>query len=825
MRISVELLVRLVVGIFLSAFGYTVPASEGEGILPGPGTEPVYVVIMNHVEGDRACPDPAYDPQCYTSDSYQTVPLPPPGKKAEPSYSVDVAGNDLIYQILLNHSDTFGQKPKLFIEPAGEWWQTYADPVYGGKAFDRYDYLALGNEFGIQGHGIFYSGNAFEWYESPHTEQGVQAKFRDLHAFAEQSYYNGRKVNHGKTYTGGWKLEKNELGDAYTEYVIDHTAYALGYRISFEDHDGHIQNEPMGIGNKQPSPYVYRATYDDGVAIIKIDMNGGVNGQCDGNTPRCETPDEAKARFHRTLQARASDPDRKHVYYFGFATHSNGVWNDHNLAAGGYPFTGEGFGLIEIMTYIQELVHHGATVRFVTPVELAAIFEANNPSLSAMSPFGFHPAGVFKAGYTNNGYDDAQNIGVKWTRQGVYAYWFLIQPDLEKQEYDFSLYDRQWGDVPAGMNILANIAPQGKTDEGYCVPGSYLPVDINKYTDFVKATVERYDGDGIADMPGLANPIKYWQVGNEPSALWATGFAGLQRITYVAIKEACPACNVLIGGVAGMPPLDDYLWNFEERYRPILQELGGKYVDIMDFHWYGNATGDYKGAKDAHDHIRSVLEAEGFPPIPIWITEMGAYSGDPVPVPISNPPVDYSFQTERQQAFDYLKRFVYPLSFGAKKIFPAFGLVEGFKYDGGYFDYTGLIYDGWGDDDPGLGVKKLGYYTYKLMTEKLEGSDWDNIEKIQKSDNVYIYKFTRDGRPVWVAWWDSFDDTGSSKKITVDVGDVSSVTITEAVPNAGSGAELNEADYPNFFNSKTKTISNGKVTFTLSDLPVFLESQ
>ncbi|MCL4476891.1 MAG: hypothetical protein M1508_11800 [Nitrospirae bacterium] len=123
------------------------------------------------------------------------------------------------------------------------------------------------------------------------------------------------------------------------------------------------------------------------------------------------------------------------------------------------------------------------------------------------SPFGFHPAGVFKPGYANNGYGDAQNIGVKWTRQGVYAFWFLVQPDLTKQEYDFSLYDQQWSAIPRGMNILANIAPQGDIDEGYCLPGSYMPVDTDKYIAFVKAVVERYDGDGVNDMPGLTNRL------------------------------------------------------------------------------------------------------------------------------------------------------------------------------------------------------------------------------------------------------------------------------------------------------------------------------
>lgn len=441
------------------------------------------------------------------------------------------------------------------------------------------------------------------------------------------------------------------------------------------------------------------------------------------------------------------------------------------------------------------------------------------------SPFGFHPAGVFKPGYANNGYGDAQNIGVKWARQGVYAFWFLVQTDIAKQEYDFSLYDQQWSAVPKGMNIMANIAPQGNIDEGYCLPGSYMPVDTAKYLAFVKAVVERYDGDGIDDMPGLQNPIKYWMVGNEPSVLRAKDFAELQRITYTAIKEACSDCVVLIGGVAGMPPADKYISDFNIHYKPILDTLAGKYVDIMDFHWYGNATGDYRGAKDAYNYIRSVLNADGFPNIPIWITEMGSYSGDPKEVPQN--PTDWLPQTERQQALDYLKRFVYPLSFGVKKIFPAFGLMEGFKYDSGYFDYTGLIYDGWGTGDLGLGVKKLSYYTYKKMTEILEGSDWNTIQTIQESGDVYIYKFIKSGKPIYVAWWDYFNDVtytpGKTKQATIINIQGNSVLITEAVPMFSSGKDV--TDYSTAFKTETKSITGGQVTIVLGDSPVFVEGQ
>ncbi|NIA29626.1 MAG: T9SS type A sorting domain-containing protein [Actinobacteria bacterium] len=452
------------------------------------------------------------------------------------------------------------------------------------------------------------------------------------------------------------------------------------------------------------------------------------------------------------------------------------------------------------------------------------------------SPFGFHPANVGIAGYPDNGFIDAENIGVRWHRPSRYAFWFLIQPDLNSPAYDFSLYDYQYSSVPQGINILANIAPENpRFPQGYTLTGSYVPVDIDKYKAFVRATVERYDGDGIGeeDFAGgvFPNPIKYWQVGNEPSDQ-LTGFAELQRITYEAIKEACSDCTVLIGGATGFP--DDYISKFDSRFAPILTELAGQYVDVYDFHWYGTATGEYRltdtaTGEDVYAHIRAALTANGFSPdMPVWITEMGSYSGDPADPLFSVEP----FQTERQQAGDYFKRFVYSLARGVKKIFPAFGLMEGFKHNDGYFDHTGLIYNGEGSNDLGLGVKKLAYFSYKLMTDKLEGSNWDSVQTlIDGTDNIYAYKFTKTetGGPVYVAWWDWFDDPGYSegdtKVISLEVGSMESVKITQVVPKAESGTELDENNYPAFFATELRPVENGRVTFTLSKNPVFVEAE
>ncbi|MCL4476893.1 MAG: hypothetical protein M1508_11810 [Nitrospirae bacterium] len=151
--------------------------------------------------------------------------------------------------------------------------------------------------------------------------------------------------------------------------------------------------------------------------------------------------------------------------------------------------------------------------------------------------------------------------------------------------------------------------------------------------------------------------------------------------------------------------------------------------------------------------------------------------------------------------------------------------MEGFKYDGGYFDYTGLIYDGWGQGDLGLGVKKLSYYTYKKMTEVLEGSDWNNIQTVQESGDVYIYKFTKSSKPIYVAWWDYFTDAtyspGKTKQIVITGLQGNTVLITEVVPKYESWKDV--TDYSTAFKTETKSITNGQITVTLGDSPVFTE--
>ncbi|OGI17822.1 MAG: hypothetical protein A3J63_03425 [Candidatus Moranbacteria bacterium RIFCSPHIGHO2_02_FULL_40_12b] len=105
------------------------------------------------------------------------------------------------------------------------------------------------------------------------------------------------------------------------------------------------------------------------------------------------------------------------------------------------------------------------------------------------------------------------------------------------------------------------------------------------------------------------------------------------------------------------------------------------------------------------------------------------------------------------------------------------------------------------------------------MTEVLEGSDWDNIEKIQESGGVYIYKFNNNGKNIWVAW----NDNSGSQIITISGISSTQVKITEAIPKYESGKEV--TNYNTAFNTETKSVSAGKITITLSGKPVFIEEK
>jgi len=111
--------------------------------------------------------------------------------------------------------------------------------------------------------------------------------------------------------------------------------------------------------------------------------------------------------------------------------------------------------------------------------------------------------------------------------------------------------------------------------------------------------------------------------------------------------------------------------------------------------------------------------------------------------------------------------------------------------------------------------KNLGFYTYKLMVEKLEGSDWSSIQTVLESDGIYIYKFTKkdSSRPIWVVWGDY------SKIVSLKVNS-DKVTITEAIPDAENSARLTKEAT---FKTEVKEVNKGSVSVSLGSNPIYIQ--
>ena len=385
----------------------------------------------------------------------------------------------------------------------------------------------------------------------------------------------------------------------------------------------------------------------------------------------------------------------------------------------------------------------------------------------ADSPFGFHPASV-----NNRDYRYAQDIGVVWDRGGLYLMWVLVQPDITKS-YNWQRFDEYFRILPYGMMPFKNItvAHDGMVDvpdrrrrpgrkrlkqvdvSNHLEGTSYRPKDKDAYSAWVMAAVERYDGDGIDDMPGLHTPAKYWQVDNEPPRL-REGYTDLVLITSKAIKEADPQAKVLIGGLQLPCGEERKIRNYYRTQAPLLKELNGRAIDIVDFHWFGLA-GEWKMLPEAMRIVKDDLKKYGFHNTPIWFTEMGTYSGKPSVRRRENLPL----QSEREQASEMIKRYAVALSEGVEKIFWAWGMKEGFRSinDNDFFDNTGFIYDGTGPNDPGNGTKKIIYYTHKKMTQLLQYWDGNVPEKIEFGKNIFAYRFrfnSLEDVGIIVAWID-----------------------------------------------------------------------
>ena len=116
------------------------------------------------------------------------------------------------------------------------------------------------------------------------------------------------------------------------------------------------------------------------------------------------------------------------------------------------------------------------------------------------SPFCIHPADPL---------DAAQDLGVHWNRPWFYVHWPIVQKSEEEISngiYHWDRFDNYYEqNMTYNIDLLVNLSHVWSgNDAPYALDStSFLPYSETHWTNFVRAVVERYDGDGNNDAPSM----------------------------------------------------------------------------------------------------------------------------------------------------------------------------------------------------------------------------------------------------------------------------------------------------------------------------------
>lgn len=367
---------------------------------------------------------------------------------------------------------------------------------------------------------------------------------------------------------------------------------------------------------------------------------------------------------------------------------------------------------------------------------------------SSESPFGIfgayaleYPYFQKRMGFDANAYWDwvdehFQASGAHWTRSNLQLIWDFVEPEIgqgyhwQNQFYTDQIITRI-SKSPALVHWVGVFLEGGKSGDPI-KPPLREPMDYpEEYSRFVKAAVERYDGDGKDDL-GPAVMVKYWQIGNEYPFWEKAGrtldeYLAWAKLTATAIKEADPEARVVLTAETQGFTVKPWL-------RKAIDELvPTRLIDVIDIHHWGTAK-DWR--MTAVPEVRSLLNRLGRPDAQIFSCEHGTWAGNPDGQPA---------QSEEEQARSLVKRFIYNLTNGLDKLFwnnlmewDAFG-----GQVGSVFNSMGLISDGRNSGDPPdrFNTTRVAYWSYWLLTHHL-GNDIRLGERIDVGiDGVFLYRF------------------------------------------------------------------------------------
>jgi hypothetical protein len=386
--------------------------------------------------------------------------------------------------------------------------------------------------------------------------------------------------------------------------------------------------------------------------------------------------------------------------------------------------------------------------------------------------------------------------------------------------------------------------------------GDYLPKpehfrDLRSY---MQKLVERYDGDGRDDMPGLLFPVLHYQIGNEYyNELFWTGnaeeYGRLLRETARAARAASPDVKIILSGIGfkdvpgfyavGMRPrtkahVREYLPKIPPGMRRFVERseefsvASAKFTDaydILDARWpnYGIVTKSRELLRGLRADKKPVWSAEiysGFPLMEPLVLPNWTLQGWPTPSrsgeyrKILTKKNDPQFPAVNAwyrglQAAQVVKQCMVALDAGSQKLMMGWAIDAQHPLAVSTLSHHGLY---------SITFKHLwpAAHTYNLTIQKLDGLE--RIQRLRTAADIYVYEcLVKDGKRVLVAFHD--DHIGQNR-------DQPTGEVAAAIPVQGKRArvtsiitEIGRTD-PRI---QEVDVVGGVLRMKLTEYPVFIE--
>jgi hypothetical protein len=437
---------------------------------------------------------------------------------------------------------------------------------------------------------------------------------------------------------------------------------------------------------------------------------------------------------------------------------------------------------------------------------------------------------------------------VSWSRN-TGLYWSKLELPPGSGKYDWDYMDRlvrkaqannynlifvlKTGNDPSATEGACSRAARRSKREPHLKSCPILEKHEPAWKRLVGAIIERYDGDGKGDMPGLAKGFtldiqieneaaspNYWYPNERDGKRAAKAFLPVLRLAYEAKEAANPATRIIAPGIiqpnklarcAGSPRLAECSQQYHTRNRDFTEELlkNSEFFDAIDVHFFNYFHFDPDFIPDGLEWVREQMRRTGKEK-PIfsleWTEAMmmdikqnghgkaflshfpfreikDADDLQPIYKNLSEPRYEkYRRWFELEQAREFPKLFTTMLAQGVERLIHVpFHDYVGQGWNSVWWNWQGIVrYEGTRKSP--VVIRKPAFYVYQTLSRKLAGLD--NVEVVAFGQDYIAYKFLfADRKAIGIAWTESGERTVDvSKQVKADLVQVTSL-LTEVDAN------------------------------------------